>query len=266
MQNGEYIVNRLLPAMVANTCAAQTIAVQKYSDDWVMRLSKDDVTRWVFGYKFDLNNAAAAHIAQDKVATYQTLAAANIPVVPHVLARSVSGNSDTDLSRTLGSQRVVIKPLIGTGGRGVELYDNVTEALQAIQQTAETAWAFSPYQEIAAEYRIVLLDGQVLVAYEKTHPLLKNGLKYFNLGLGAQAEDIEPDDLDPLLTDLAHKSVSAVCLRLAAVDIVRLADNTFAVIEINDGISMEHYALQSQAHKNSAAQVYDAIVRAMFTV
>ena len=61
------------------------------SKDWVATIiqpATDDapaVRRFVCGYKFDLNSAAASLIASDKNATFEVLTQAHLPVIPHSL-------------------------------------------------------------------------------------------------------------------------------------------------------------------------------------
>jgi glutathione synthase/RimK-type ligase-like ATP-grasp enzyme len=109
-----------------------------------------------------------------------------------------------------------------------------------------------------------MLDGKVLLSLEKTQPVLRGELKLFNLGHGAVAVDIPSADLLGVLTDMAARVMQATALRLAAVDIVRTATGELRVLEVNDGIKLEHYMQQSQDYKNRAVQVYDAVVVAMF--
>ena len=264
MQNGEYITDRLLPGMVRQACERHGVSYQALSDDWALCLEQSGAVRWVFGYKFDINLAAAASVAQDKVAAYQILAASGIRAMPHVLARSVPGDTlpVEILLQTFGNKSVVMKPLTGTGGKGVTLYADVGRAIQALATKAEPAWAISPYYDIAAEFRIVVLGGEVVAAYEKTNPVMRNGLKFFNLGMGAVARDIDPD---PELRKLALSAAAAVSLNLAAVDIIRTEAGGYCILEINDGIMMENYARQSPEYEKSAIVLYDAIVTHMFS-
>lgn len=265
MQNKEYIVNRMLPGMVAAACELRSITFQAYSDDWVLRLNQNGRTKWIFGYKFDLNSAASASIAQDKVATYQSLEAAGITAVPHYLARTLSSQIPADIHEALGTNPVVSKPLSGTGGRDVQLHKTYELAAAAVKQMRDWSWTFSPYINLVAEFRVVILDGEIVLSYKKTQPFTRGGLRYFNLGLGATAEHIITDDLTPPVRELALQATSALCLRLAAVDIVLTADNTYMVIEVNDGICMEHYALQGDDYKLRTANMYDVLVERMFT-
>ena len=64
---------------------------------------------------------------------------------------------------------------------------------------------------------------------------------------------------------MAGQVMRALSLRLAAVDIVRTDDGELRVLEVNDGIMLENYALQSAGYKDRATAVYDAVVTALFS-
>ena len=263
---GPYIAERLVPQVVRDICARRGIAYQSFSDDWVLRLQKGDDVRWVVGYRFDVNTSAAGQLAQDKVATYMTLAAAGVPAIEHYLIRSVPHDPKEfqyDLNG-LGNGLVVIKPLDGTGGRAVERYESLEEALAMVHQSEEPAWAISPYYDLQAEYRLIMLDGSLLLALEKTGPSMRGQLKLFNLGYGALAADITDETLLQELKGIAGAVMQATALRMAAVDIVRMQDGSLRVLEVNDGVKLEHYMLQSEDYEKRAVNVYDAVIAAMF--
>jgi glutathione synthase/RimK-type ligase-like ATP-grasp enzyme len=265
MQVGPYIADRLMPGIVKDYAERTNITFQGFSDEWVLRLSKGDLLRWIVGYKFDLNQSAAGELAQDKVATYTALQAAGVAAIPHYLVRSLPHEliHIKGLHEVLKDQRVVAKPLEGTGGRDVELFDSADAALAMIRGSGEPAWALSPHYDIQAEYRLIMLDEACLLTYEKTQPTMRSELRIFNLGFGAVAADLEDEELRGELLAIAKRVMRATGLRLAAVDIAKLPDGSLYVLEVNDGISMEHYARQSDAYKTRAIQTYEAILAAM---
>lgn len=266
MQTGPYVADRLMPKVIAAYCAHAGIGFQAFSDEWVLRLSRGVITKWIVGYKFDLNQSAASELAQDKVATYAALQASGIEAIPHYLVRSLPHEliHIRTLRQILNGLPVVAKPLEGTSGREVERFNTVDDALAMIRTSGDPAWAVSPYCDLQAEYRLVMLDGLLLLAYGKTQPTIRRELKLFNLGLGAVAVEVSDTQLLKSLLTIAERAVQATTLRLAAVDIVRLANGSLQVLEVNDGISMEHYARQSNKNSARAKTVYEAIIAAMF--
>lgn len=261
--DGEYITNRLFPGFIQDACRAQGINYQAFSGDWVHRLTKSDVQKWVIGYSFDINSTAASGLARDKVATSQSLAAAGMPSAKHYLARS---RAMTDvllknLAEMPDDQPVVIKPLEGASGHGVHRFDAKADATEYLAKQPHTDWAMSPWYDIVSETRITLLDDDVVCAYEKREPGTRDGLVLYNLGAGAISVEIPPSEE---VVALAQKARQACGLRLAAVDVVKLRSGELLVLEVNEGIMMEHFARQSEEYRGKAQGVYSTIVEKMF--
>jgi len=263
--HGEYIVERLFPEFIRAACREQGIALAGFSDNWVLRLERDNQRRWIVGYTFSLNNAAATELANDKVAAYQALAAANLPAVEHYLARSRAfhGVLTDNLASIPAEQPVLTKLLQGASGQGVHLFPNVKAAVNFLAGQDHPDWTLSPWYDIVDETRFIICDGEIMCCYEKQGATSRDedGLKLYNLSKGARAVEVTPD---PAKAELALNAVKAFDLRLAAVDIVTLIDGNVRILEVNAGIMMENYARQSDEYKNRAQDVYRAIVEKMF--
>ncbi len=268
MQNGPYVTERLLPQMIHEICNQRRIDYQAFSDDWVLRLQRGGTTHWVVGYTFDINRSGASTLARDKVGTYMALRVAGISAVEHYLVRAVPhdpqewGYAIEGLPDRDGP--VVIKPLDGSAGRGVERCESTAEALEVVRHKGDPAWAICPHYDLTAEYRLVMLGDELLVSFEKTQPAMRGLLKLFNLGHGAVAVDIADAELLTRLKTMATAVMQTMTLGVASVDIVRTADDELRVLEVNSAITLEHYARQSESYEQRAAQAYDAIVQAMF--
>lgn len=258
MATGEYIKDRWLVKALRHICDEQSITLTSFSDDWLFELSRANVTRRILGYKFDLNSGVAAQTTEDKVASSMVLAAHKVPAVPHTLVRTKStiyNWQNTDW------QKVVVKPLVGSGGIGVKLFQNQDQAGEWMNIQTTDGWAVSPFVSIKREVRLIVLDGEVLLAYEK-HPVMIDSLLMFNLGLGATPDKITPSNE---LQSLAKKACNVLALRLAAVDIIELENGELSVMEVNDGIMMEHYALVSDEYEQDALKVYSTIISTMMS-
>jgi len=258
MQTGEFITDRLLPRMVRDICTARGIRMTSFSDDWLIELEKNQQTARILGYKFSINNSVSAGIAQDKVAAYELLNYHDVPAVEHRLIRTKAG--DTDWRVWSWNDGMVIKPLTGTSGHGVGAVYSANKATNWMSTRGIEAWAVSPLLDIYHEIRVIMLDGQVLLAYEK-QPVVIEGLRMFNLGKGASPKDIE---LPSEVALLAKKALHTIGLRLAAVDIVELPGGEYKVLEINDGFMMEHYARFSRDNLEKTKQLYDKVLVALF--
>lgn len=240
--------------IISSICAERGIGCTTLSADWVLELTRGDVVRRIIGYKFSLNDAVASSIAGDKVATHLLLNRANLPSVPHILLRPKITDEQKQPLRDW--ERFVVKPLDGSGGHGVRLFDDADKAALWIESTEQPAWAASPFMDIVREIRLVLLDGRPLIVYEKQSVMVDN-LKMFNLGMGATPRDIQPDDALLLLAAQAQASLG---LRLCAVDIIETVDGSRLVLEVNSGFMMEHYIRSSPEHRRRATEAYEKII------
>lgn len=256
---GPYIKNRLFPKLVSQACQERGASVTAFSDDWILMIEKNRKKYWAVGYSFDLNATGASTVARDKVACYQVLRHEGVPAIEHYLLRSRGQHKllVENIPSALTNAPVVIKPLLGTGGVGVQKFGTAQLASEFVADDPHPDWALSPYHEIVSEVRLIICDQKILCAYEKIEPYEKDGLRYFNLGLGAKARDINPTDE---YVTLAYAAMSAIGLRVASVDIARQADDSLIVMEVNDGITMERYARQSSENLLTTTQVYENIV------
>lgn len=251
------MANRLMVEAIYQICKERDIAFTSLSDDWLLELTKDGVTKRVLGYKFSINDAVASSIAGDKVAAHLLLKRADVLSVEHVLLRLKV--SDEQKKPLKDWPKFVVKPLDGSGGHGVRLFENVEEAAQWIESTGYPAWAAAPWMDIVREIRVVLLDQKPLIVYEK-QAVLKDGLKMFNLGLGATPKDIAGDDD---LLQMAAKAQGALGLRLSAVDVIETTEGKRHVLEVNSGFMMEHYMGFSPEYKQRGIEAYRRIVDAV---
>ena len=258
MPMGEFILDRWIVKAIKQICLEKDISLTSYSDDWLLELSKDGAVQRILGYKFPLNSGVSAQTAEDKVAAYTILSSRQVPAVPHALVRTKTGLYDEWLKN--GWKDIVVKPLIGTSGYGVRRFHDSTEASTWIDQQSDDGWAVSPFVDIKREIRLIILDNEILLTYEK-QPVMLNNLLMFNLGLGATPKDITVSEE---IKDLALKASQALQLRLAAIDVIELKDGSYQILEINDGVMMEHYVQVSPEYKAAGYKVYQAIVEALF--
>ena len=256
MQSGEYISDRWLIEIVRGICEKRGIRLKMFSDDWIMELVSEQHVARVIGYKFELNNSVAAQIASDKVAASQIMHAEGVPVIAHSLVRT---KIDHTYDWSIEYAPLVVKPLTGTSGHGIRLFDDQFSAEQWMRQQGIESWAVSPFVDIVCETRLILLGNEVLLAYDKI-PQSREGLVMFNLGRGASPRDISPTKVQ---VEIAQRARQAIGLRLCAVDLVETREGEIKVLEVNDGIMMEYYMRVSSAHKRRACTVYERIIDTM---
>lgn len=259
-------MKRLFTQFVQTACQDIGASCDVLSDGWVLRMQHGEKAHLTLGYGFDINNAAADRIGNDKAAQYTLLEAHGIPAIAHFLARipGASGVNRSKLPALDPHASYVTKPVDGTGGQTIVLHQTLDEAIDHINslKTIDQSWTISPYEALVYERRLVVLDGEILLAYEKTDPrATPDGLVLFNLGLGATAQSFTPSNQE---IDLAMRATRACTLRLAAVDIVGTASGEQMIMEINSGIMCETYARQSDEHYRQVQDVYRTIIQRVF--
>ncbi len=259
--------NRVLVEAIKVACREQGITCTFLSDDWVIRLKKGNVSHFVYGYGLDVNSQASANIAIDKVATYELLKEAQIDAVPHYLLSSPSQPeiSSSSLDELLIKHKsLVIKPNLGSRGEMVARVDSVNKAIEFTKDTGVVSWAVSPYLDIKNELRLVVLNGAVMLAYEKINPQFINNLAMFNLSLGAGSKELKLADISYDLKSVAVKAMEAIGLKFGAVDIVLDEQKSACVLEVNSGFSLEHYAKSSVTAKAQVIELYKKAVETLF--
>lgn len=256
MQDNQVFRQRMLDRVLPEVATNLGVSYRSFSKDWVHHFTKDDRQAEVFGYKFSINNAAASATADDKVATAALLEDAGVPCIPHVLVYNHKGQIDRYASV---EGEVVAKPLRGMSGAGVLRFTSQTTAEQYMLETTRFAWTVAPYRTITREIRSIVLDGEILLTYEKRQPLVEDGkVTMFNLKYGAQPTDITAEGV---VHDITLSAMKALNLRVAAVDVVEV-NGEYEVLEINSGITMEHYMRMSEQHYERGKDVYTKIIAA----
>lgn len=257
-------------AHLTNAAAALGADITWLSDDYVAAVRCGRQTAMIVGYHFPLNNAAAEALADDKSAAAHVLAAFDVPHVPHTLIRFASSGADGDAGLVGQIDRIadlygfplVLKPHRGTGGEGVTRVDSQEAMVAAMTRlrVQYQALAASPWVEITAEYRVVLLDDQPLLIFRKARTVpdgdWRNNLKYGSVPV--MQADNRP--CDPL-TSTALRAAGTLGLRFASVDMVASRAG-LAVLEVNSGVCLERFSAFSADHYDRAAAVYARALRA----
>lgn len=260
--------NRALTEGIRSAASRLGLTCDFFSDEWMVRLSSADQTRFVFAYGFDCNGQAAATIASDKVATFDLLQDRGVAAVPHYLIKSgINLDPDMKLVGSLLAEHgsLVIKPLSSSRGQAVRLCRTLEEASEAMSVPGMKGWAASPLISIQKERRLVVYDGQVRLGYEKTSPIVQDGVPMFNLNLGAQARTLALDEISEANKDMAVRAMQAIGLTLGAVDIAFDEAGNAQVLEINSGFSLEHFAHMSSENREAVVSFYEGVVEGMFT-
>ena len=170
--------------MMKELCTEEKINYRFLSKDWVILLEKNGKTRFVSGYKFDLNSQAMSVIADDKYALYEVMAAKNIPVAEHKIVYKKTNNLDYAVGCNTyeyvkdffikNNNHIVLKPNDGTCGKNVFNITNINEIDRILDKLFIDNYSISmcPFYEIKHEYRAVMLNGEIRLLYAKYLPIV----------------------------------------------------------------------------------------------
>ena len=170
--------------IIKEICIEENIKYKSLSKDWVTMLEKDGKTRFISGYKFDLNSHGIGLIADDKYALYEVLKSKNIPVIEHKIVY----NKTNDLDYAIGcntyeyvkeyfqknNKNIVIKPNDGTCGKNVFNVTDINQVDRVLDKIFLKNYSISmcPFYKIKHEYRVIMLDGENVLLYAKYLPIV----------------------------------------------------------------------------------------------
>ncbi|MCL2577394.1 MAG: hypothetical protein FWE27_05010 [Defluviitaleaceae bacterium] len=259
---------------IKEICKEEGIQFECLSFDYITRLTKNGVSRHIFGAYWDLNSAAADRIACDKTACYLLLKKSGIPAIVHELLcnplrRSGFTGKDGEWVRAVKffkkyNNKVVLKPNRGTMGQDVYLCQTMPEietAAHAIFQNNPDA-ALSPYHEIENEYRVFYLNGNACFAYGKA----KGSTWQHNLSQGAVAFEISLSDKEKIakLKNLSTHAAECIGITFASIDIAEFASGEFAVMEINSGVQARQLLEQLPHLQPVIKNIFTEAVKLLF--
>lgn len=205
--------------MIKEICGEENIDLKSFSHDWVFRLQKNGVNRYLIGYQFGLNTASVDAVCCDKSAASEIMSSLDIPNVEHYFFMSpaeqqyigAAGNWDSLLQKLKEHGRLVCKPNEGTGGNLVFCVGSPYELENAVYRIFQESrsMAVSPYYDISGEYRVIVLDGNIKLIYEKKrpcvvgdgiHPLRSLIFEYLSGGARSMVDfDFSGRDMDRVL-------------------------------------------------------------------
>ena len=220
--------NRNFVKILKEICSEENIEVKSYSKDWIHRLTKNNVNRHIWGYRFELNNASVDHICTDKSALSYVLRDSGVDCVMHEFFMSSpnlqyidsQGNWEQLLAYFDTHKKVVCKPNEGKGGDSVYIVTSRKELEAAVHKVflESNGLTICPYYEIKTEYRVIMFDGQVKLIFAKQIPsvvgngkdtvlelLIESGINYEKLKFDKSMDfDIVLEDGEELKLSTQH--------------------------------------------------------------
>ena len=110
--------------IIQEICQELNINYSLLSEDFVIELEYNNLKKYIYSYKFPLNDQGISLVLDDKFAFYSILKKENIKTVS---LKSIYKNySKEDLEKYLDKKKeVVVKPNNGTCGKDVYKIDNI---------------------------------------------------------------------------------------------------------------------------------------------
>jgi len=156
-----------------------------------------------------VNDRAAVLRSRNKAAAYAALADAGVPVPETVYVSNPAEDREVRAAFEGFDAPVVVKPNSTTRGVGVtkvrdaDSLSGVTDYLELVHDyraTGDKSYVVQEFLPDAADYRVMVLDGEVVGAVRRAAP---DGWKH-NVHRGASAEGVDlPDGLRQLALDAA---------------------------------------------------------------
>lgn len=177
-------MNKSFKELIQEICNEENIKCNFLSKNWVIMLEKNNLTKFICGYKFDLNSHGIGQIADDKYALFEVLDSKKIPVTQHKIVYNPTNNFDYAIGCNSydyvknffkeNNNHIVIKANIGSCGRNVYQVTSEDEIDLTLEKLFKTYSSVSicPFYKIKREYRLLMLDGNIELLYGKYLPLV----------------------------------------------------------------------------------------------
>ena len=169
-------------------CKEKNIKQDIISYGWITKLQKENVSKYIIGYQFDINSAISYNIAGDKFATFEVLKSSNIPTIEHRMIFNPQTRTKYYQNKFLNeakellkqnNNKLVIKANDSCKGKDVHFCSNDEEIESVVEKLFESnndTLSACPYIDISYEYRAIYLCGEILYIYKKKKPyVIGNG-------------------------------------------------------------------------------------------
>ncbi len=170
--------------LIKEFCTEGNIKCSILSKDWVAMLEKDGKTKFISGYKFDLNCHGFGSVIDDKYATFEVLKKKSIPIIEHKIL--FNQKNQNEYAKDCNNydvvyeffkehkQNIVLKANDSTCGNGVYHLTQYDDVLNCLNKLFAKSFSISmcPFYEIKAEYRLIMLKNKCVFMYGKKRPIV----------------------------------------------------------------------------------------------
>lgn len=168
--------------MIKEMCDKNNIKCTFLSKNWVIKLEKDDMTRYITGNKFDLNGHALGNIMDDKYAFYEVMKDENIDIIEHKIL--YKNDNKNEYAKDCNSYEIALNYFYknncdivlksNCGACGNEVFHITDE--KSLYETLDNLFinnfsiSMCPFYKIKNEYRVIILDDEIKLIYGKINP------------------------------------------------------------------------------------------------
>lgn len=257
--------------ILTDLCREEKIELTWLSNFKVAKLCRGQEKHYIVLESFGLNSATAVAITNDKYATYCVLSDEKVPVIEHTLCYGSDNSRDYAKGRnTLAFVQeffeqhegdIVLKPNSGCAGKDVYHITERSQLADLLQKVCpgDNSASLCPFYDIAAEYRVIWLDDEPRLIYQKQ----RQADWRFNLSNGAKSIDVTDTTLRQELVKIARAAVAAIGLRFCSVDIIQ-TEGKLLVLEVNSGVTSYNYLTQHPDRYPQVQAIYRDALRKLF--
>ena len=288
--------------LISELCIEKGIKLTTISKNWIKVLERDNQIHYIISHKFDLNNNSIATILDDKYAFYELMSLKKNPIIKHhIIFRNYNRAYIKELYE-LYEHNLVIKANLGTCGKEVFYETDLLKIYQLLDKLLIKNYSLSicPYIKIKNEYRVIILDSQILLMYGKIKPavigdgkktlrelliefnphyfgnkknipniVLNKEEKYeynwqFNLSKGANIFMEIASSLEKRIADLALKVAKEINVSFCSIDIILDEQDNLYLMEANSGVMMDNFMHIHPNGVNIAKYIYGSAINKMF--
>ncbi|MDE6477525.1 MAG: hypothetical protein K2L48_05125 [Mycoplasmoidaceae bacterium] len=291
--------------IIEEICKEEEIKFRLLSKEWISLLEKNQKVGYIAGYKFDLNGHGIGNVLDDKYAFYEVLLEKGYPTIKHHIIFRNYQTDEIEKLFHLYHDNVVIKSNTGTCGGEVFHVEDRKKLFEMIDSLLKKHFSISlcPFYSIKSEYRVIVLEGEVKLLYQKKKAVvigdgksniqellcqfnsfffkkkdfdssfdrvLEKGEIFiyswkFNLSQGAIPVVVEDESLKTKLSTLALEVSNNLGIVFGSIDIIQTEEEELLIMEANSGVMMDHLIELYPNGYQIAKEIYREAILKMFS-